>query len=185
MAGDTRRVEVGPLHSAATSPPAAAGVPIDHTAEAPAVAALERRGFTASFVVDGDVLRLSGTERRYRPEFVSIRDYYRFEGTSDPDDMSVVYALETRDGVRGTLVDAFGVKADPAVAAMLDRMQMRRPGDRPAGRWHALVTLGLLGVLAVTALVVRRRRRAGHRAVRELEPGEGHQSTENKAVGLS
>jgi hypothetical protein len=28
-----------------------------------------------------------------RPEDVRIREFYRFEGVSDPDDLSVVYAL--------------------------------------------------------------------------------------------
>lgn len=46
----------------------------------------------------------------------------RFEGTSDPDDMSVIYALEARDGMRGTLTDACGSYADPAVGAVVDRM---------------------------------------------------------------
>jgi hypothetical protein len=136
----------------------------EFTAESPAVAALARRGFTASFVVDGDGLRAAETGRRYRPEEVDIRDTYRFEGTSDPDDMSIVYALETRDGVRGTLVDAYGVNADPAVGALLDRMRMRRSSDRRPIRVSRLVlALGALGLAVLTVAgvhVVGRRRRS-------------------------
>jgi hypothetical protein len=33
--------------------------------------------------------------------------------------MSIVYAIETRNGVRGTLADAFGVYADPRVGAFI------------------------------------------------------------------
>ena len=59
------------------------------------------------------------------PELV-IRAYHRFEGVSDPDDMAIVYAIESHSGVRGTLVDAFGVYADPAVGVFLDGVPIRK-----------------------------------------------------------
>jgi len=161
---DPRRIELGPLHTAAAMPATHAAVAIDHTAEAPAVAALGRRGFRTSFLVDGDHLRVAGTDCRYRPEEVSIRDCYRFEGTSDPDDMSVVYALETHDGVRGMLIDTFGANADPAVSAVLDRMRVERPSDgirrsaRPVRL--ALAFVGALLVVAASLLIARRRPRS-------------------------
>jgi len=128
-----RPVEIGPLHEAGTGPPTVHGSPVDHSREVPAMAALRRRGFTADFLVEGDTLRVAGTSRRLRPEEVRIVDYYRFEGASDPDDMSVIYTLEARDGTRGTMTDAFGPYADPAIGAVLDRMedsQGRRTGLR-------------------------------------------------------
>jgi hypothetical protein len=50
---------------------------------------------------------------------------------SDPDDMAIVYAIESGSGVRGTLVDAFGVYASPAVADVLARIPVR-PSRRAA-----------------------------------------------------
>ena len=41
------------------------------------------------------------------------------EGASDPDDMSIVYAIEGESGARGTLVDAFGAYSDPTVSSFL------------------------------------------------------------------
>jgi hypothetical protein len=35
---------------------------------------------------------------------------------SDPDDMAILYALEVKGGVRGTLVDAYGVYSDPLIS---------------------------------------------------------------------
>jgi hypothetical protein len=49
----------------------------------------------------------------------------RFEGISDPDDMAIVYALEARSGIRGTLVDAFGVYSDPRVGALMRQVPFR------------------------------------------------------------
>ena len=35
--------------------------------------------------------------------------------------MSVVYAVETTDGMRGVLTDAYGVYANPAIGELLHR----------------------------------------------------------------
>jgi hypothetical protein len=40
--------------------------------------------------------------------------------------MAIVYALESRDGTRGTLVDAFGVYSSPAVGAFLKDVSIQR-----------------------------------------------------------
>jgi len=80
---------------------------------------LTRRGFAEHFrVVDG-WLRALDSGGMFRANQVSVPEYYRFEGVSDPDDMSILWAVETRSGVRGTLVDAFGVYSDPLVADFL------------------------------------------------------------------
>jgi hypothetical protein len=134
----------------------AQGSPVDHSREAPAMSALRRRGFTTDFLVEGDTLRVAGTRRRLRPEDVRIVDHYRFEGTSDPDDMSVIYALEARDGTRGTLTDAFGTYADPSVGAVLDRMGLAR--TEGGLRWHRVVIRLAFGAVALSGLAVLARR---------------------------
>jgi len=92
---------------------------------ADAVDGLARRGFTEEFrVVDGR-LRVLGTGKALRAEDLVIREYHRFEGISDPDDMAIVYGIESKDGVRGTLVDAFGVYADPTLSALLKDVPIR------------------------------------------------------------
>jgi hypothetical protein len=100
--------------------------------EAPILDALAHQGFTASFMAVPAGLRLLGSSRVFRPEELTIRAYRRFEGISDPDDMSIVYALEASDGTRGTLVDAFGVYANPLVAAVLDQITIRQLGGSSA-----------------------------------------------------
>ena len=47
------------------------------------------------------------------------------EGISDPDDRAIVYGVETAGGARGTVVDAFGVYADPALSAVLRDVPIR------------------------------------------------------------
>jgi hypothetical protein len=66
----------------------------------------------------------SGT--KFLPDEICVVEVHRFEGVSDPDDMSVLYALETRNGIHGTLADAFGVYADPGVGAFMKEVARRR-----------------------------------------------------------
>jgi hypothetical protein len=87
------------------------------------IAAFDEEGFTEHFMVRGD--RLVGLESgaRFDASEVVIRHVERFEGISDPDDMSVVYAIESRSGVRGTLTDAFGVYSNPVVSQFICRVE--------------------------------------------------------------
>ena len=99
---------------------------------ADALAELAGQGYGRQFKVAGDRLRAVDDGRTFSASELRIREYRRFEGASDPDDMAIVYAIETDNGTRGTLVDAFGAYADPAVSAFLDRVAVsrRRPTVR-------------------------------------------------------
>ena len=84
---------------------------------------LVRRGFTEHFGVRGDQLRGFESGKTFGSQDVIIREYERFEGVSDPDDMAIIYALESASGLHGTLVDAFGVYSNPAISAYLGRVR--------------------------------------------------------------
>jgi hypothetical protein len=87
-----------------------------------AMEGLVRRGFTEHFGVRGEQLRGLESGKTFGPDDVTIREYERFEGVSDPDDMAILYAIESSSGTRGTLVDAFGVYSDQGISAYLGRV---------------------------------------------------------------
>lgn len=72
-------------------------------------------GYTEDFRAEDDGLRALRADKLYQPQDVTIVNYFRFEGPSNPDDMSIMYVIETSDGVKGTLVDAYGTYASPEV----------------------------------------------------------------------
>ena len=79
------------------------------------------RGFTDQFRATSDGLKSIESNKIYQPTDVRIPNFFRFEGISDPDDTSILYEIETNDGRKGTLVDAYGLYSDPKVARfMLD-----------------------------------------------------------------
>ncbi|HYS15663.1 MAG TPA: phosphoribosylpyrophosphate synthetase [Candidatus Binatia bacterium] len=87
---------------------------------------LAGRGFTEHFIMVNGKLRGADSGKVFPAEEVMISEYHRFEGVSDPDDMAILYAIETRSGLRGTLADAFGVYADPVVEAFMREVVLRR-----------------------------------------------------------
>lgn len=89
------------------------------------VDALTRRGFAEQFQVVNGRLRAVTGGKTFPADQVTVVEYHRFEGVSDPDDMAVLYAIETRNGLRGTLVDAFGVYADPWVGGFMKDVTLR------------------------------------------------------------
>jgi hypothetical protein len=50
----------------------------------------------------------AGNNKYYQAEDLKIIKTYRFEGDSNPDDSSVVYIIEAKDGLRGYSIDAYG-----------------------------------------------------------------------------
>ena len=84
-----------------------------------AVEDLRRRGFTADFAWREGTGVISAGGHPLKGEDLRIVEHHRFEGMSDPDDSSVVYALQAPDGVKGLLIDAYGVYADAAAGTVL------------------------------------------------------------------
>lgn len=93
-----------------------------------AIESLRQRGYTLSFEVANGRLRVVETGSLVAPEDVTVREHHRFEGESNPDDMSVVYAVESREGGRGVIVDAFGTYANPALGELLLRARHEDSG---------------------------------------------------------
>jgi len=90
-----------------------------------AVQGLKERGFTDNLELAGNVLRAVGSGRSYTATELTIIEHHRFEGASDPDDMAVVYGILSDDGMRGIVVDAYGVYADPRLSEFLTNVKIR------------------------------------------------------------
>jgi hypothetical protein len=99
-----------------------------YTTMAEAVEDLQKRGFTANFEFLDQAFRDVTTGRVFNADELTIVEHYRFEGASDPDDMSVVYAIESSGGPKGIIADAFGTYANPGLGRFLDRVIMHEEG---------------------------------------------------------
>lgn len=87
---------------------------------------LKDRGFDKDFEAeDGNTLKVSKTEASFQPKDVEICEFHRFEGESNPSDTSIIYAIETNDGTKGILIDAYGADGSMRVAEFLKQVKIK------------------------------------------------------------
>ncbi len=79
-------------------------------------------GYTEDFKAGERGLLSLKSERIYEPGQVHVVNFFRFEGASDPADNSILYVIETNDGLKGTLVDAYGAYSDTKVNSFMEEV---------------------------------------------------------------
>jgi hypothetical protein len=80
-------------------------------------------GYTEDFKAAERGLLSLQSEKIYEPGQVRVVNFFRFEGASDPADNTILYVIETADGVKGTLVDAYGSYADAKVTSFMQEVE--------------------------------------------------------------
>lgn len=84
---------------------------------------LKQRGYTIDFNLAFDHVKCQSTGICLAPSQFEITSYYRFEGMTSPDDSSVIYVIESKDGsMRGTLVSAYGVYSEGMSEEMIQKL---------------------------------------------------------------
>jgi len=82
------------------------------------------RGYTAELSITNKGLCVAGKDQYFKPEEIHIDNFYRFEGASNPEDTSILYLIETSDGTKGTLVDAYGAYADSRITEFIKAVEV-------------------------------------------------------------
>ncbi|MBU2997721.1 hypothetical protein KO500_14825 [Cellulophaga baltica] len=73
------------------------------------------KGYTASYMIKNDKLEDLDTKKTYKPSEVFIKKEFRFEGMSNPSDMSILYIVETSDS-KGTVLANYSPSSDTNMA---------------------------------------------------------------------
>jgi hypothetical protein len=89
-----------------------------------AVNGLKARGFSIDFNILENTLL--GPDCKFEAHEFEIVEIYRFEGDSDPADEAVVYAIESVSGMKGVLVNGYGLSADEIGAELVKKFGMQR-----------------------------------------------------------
>ena len=83
-------------------------------------------GYTEDFKVTEAGLEALKEHVNYEPAQVEVVNFFRFEGESDPDDNAILYVIETSDGKKGTLIDAYGIYNDPMVSGFMKNVEVHK-----------------------------------------------------------
>ena len=74
------------------------------------------KGYKENFRIQEGELIASGSDKKYAVDEISIVAEHRFEGMSNPSDMSILYIIETSDGKKGSILAPYGPAGDIEVA---------------------------------------------------------------------
>jgi hypothetical protein len=89
------------------------------------LADLAEQGFNQNFRIEGNRLVSNESKQSFSADEVNLVEHYRFEGESDPGDASILYALETTSGEKGTVINTYGAGADLETNEFLEQIGNR------------------------------------------------------------
>jgi quercetin dioxygenase-like cupin family protein len=84
---------------------------------------LEKLGYSHDFNIKDECIVCHKKNITLFPDDFKIDKVYRFEGTSDPDYQSILYAISSaKYNVKGILVDGYGISSDEASSKMVEKL---------------------------------------------------------------
>lgn len=88
-----------------------------------AVNGLQARGYADDLVLAERHLVCDARSLNLDPADFHIDEFHRFEGNSDPEDQSIVYAISSdKHGLKGILVNAYGPDASAMTQEMVQKL---------------------------------------------------------------
>ncbi len=98
-----------------------------------AVNDLVKRGYTTDFSIhtEEDCLICNNTSTQLSPEEFEIDETYRFEGSTDPGDEMIVFAVSSpRHNIKGVVVNAYGIYSDSGASKIVERLSNHLSGNK-------------------------------------------------------
>jgi len=89
-----------------------------------AIDGLKAKGYTHDFNAKGDCLECIALNLMLNPEDFEVVEVIRFEGMTDPDDQSILYAIQAADGTKGLLVNGYGLYTDPVSDKLMAKLNI-------------------------------------------------------------
>ena len=93
---------------------------------AEAIDSLKKEGYTVNFRIIENGIMIDNEKREFKPADVKLEEYHRFEGISNPDDSSILYAVETNSGLKGLVVDSYGATGSEAISEFMNRVKQEQ-----------------------------------------------------------
>lgn len=88
---------------------------------------LNKAGYSLDFNIKEDCIVCNTENLTLSPDEFQIDHVYRFEGMSDPEDQSILYAISSpKFGVKGTLVNGYGISADSMSSKLVEKLKIMR-----------------------------------------------------------
>lgn len=86
--------------------------------------------FIHDFEIKDNLLICKETNESFDAEDLIVERTYRYEGDSNPDDMSILYAITAISGTQGILLDAYGTYANPRISEFIKNVPVREVSEK-------------------------------------------------------
>jgi len=91
---------------------------------------LMKRGYTENLSLEGDTIDDKEKHIKMTADDFVIDEFYRFEGQTNPSDMSIVYAVTSdKYNLKGVLINAFGTYANTSSSAIEAKLNHEQISD--------------------------------------------------------
>lgn len=100
-------------------------IPSPYITLSQATTALLQQGFKSSFKLIGDQLMCIENKKMYDSSDMEIVEQHRFEGISNPADMSIVFAVTCKDGTKGSIISSYGTYSDDKLIKFMKRVKVK------------------------------------------------------------
>ena len=91
---------------------------------------LKEEGYTLDFNINKDCIICDQQNISLSPDEFAIDKVYRFEGESNPEDQSILYAISSQKfNVKGVLVNGYGISADEKSNALIAKLRTHADND--------------------------------------------------------
>ena len=88
---------------------------------------LIKLGYSHDFNIDEECLVCNQHNITLSPEDFQIDKVYRFEGISDPEDESILYAISSaKFDIKGTLVNGYGISYDENTSKLVAKLKTNK-----------------------------------------------------------
>lgn len=95
-----------------------------YTSLSVAIEDLQKAGYTVDFNLVEEGVESKNMKKEWKAGELEVTKFYRFEGMTDPGDNTILFCIETKDGSKGLLVDAYGADQGPISPEMIEKLRM-------------------------------------------------------------
>jgi hypothetical protein len=92
-----------------------------------AITYLRQQGYVEDFNLKQNCLECRNGEYKVFTMDFKVDEFFRFEDNTDPGDQSILYAISSeKHGLKGILVNAYGVYSEPLTNEMSEKLSFRK-----------------------------------------------------------
>lgn len=85
---------------------------------------LKKEGYTIDFNIQTAQLAKHLVDFSLSPDDFEIEKVFRFEGQSNPEDQSILYAISSlKFSIKGLLVNGYGISSDEATNSLIEKLK--------------------------------------------------------------